>query len=161
MESALTIGKRKRDSEFSAVKCIICQEKRGDDLTRDATTKGLSTLRDALTLRTRFNCEKYSDAINKLNKNQHIIDDASVRLVYHKGCFSSFTSKDHLDRLKKRYEKVQKPAYSLNSEKEKEGTSAGFVSRRAIPPVKLGDVHLLSGGSHWRSETGVNSRNIR
>lgn len=132
MESTLTIGKRQRDSDFSADKCLICQEDRRDDFTRDASAKGLATLKEALTVRTLFNCEKYTDAIEKLHKNQHIIDNQLVQLVYHKGCFSSFTSKDHLERLKKRHGKVQK----LTCEKENAVPSKGYVSRRTIPPVK-------------------------
>lgn len=136
MEPALNVRKRKSCELQEALVtklCLICQTKKDDEATRAATSAGLATLKDALSKRTKLNCDKYVDVIKILNSNNHIFNEDSMKFVYHKSCFSSFTSKTHLDRLAKRHGKSLQ-ASSTPSETN-EATPRASVSRSAIPPV--------------------------
>lgn len=96
--------KRRRCESFSSDKCIICQTA-GKEATRKATPQGMNTVRDAISKRIQYNCDKYLDAIDLLQSGKVALDASeSSKIIWHKNCFSSFTSSSHLDRLKRRFE---------------------------------------------------------
>lgn len=97
MEPAASV-KRKRATQSTISKCIICQKDRGGCPLRQATQAGVETLRNSLATRVSHNCTKFLEAIDRL---QDVVFE-KVSLVWHKDCFSSFTSKTHLERLKRR-----------------------------------------------------------
>ena len=97
MEPAASV-KRKRATQSTISKCIICQKDRAGCPLRQSTPPGVETLRNSLATRVSHNCTKYLEAIDRLQD----VDFEKVSLVWHKNCFSTFTSKTHLERLKKR-----------------------------------------------------------
>ncbi|KAK2160587.1 hypothetical protein LSH36_130g05004, partial [Paralvinella palmiformis] len=97
---------------------------------RAASSAGLISVKDASSTRTKFHCDAYIDTIDMLNSNSHVLNDPSKKLIWHKSCYSSFTSKSHLERLKKRYENL--PASSTS---EQEQQAVPGLSRTVIPPV--------------------------
>ena len=100
--------KRKREecSSFNSEKCIVCQSG-GKDGIRKATSQGLHTLKEALTTRISYNCSKYLFTIDLLQSGKVDLSGNTDGLVWHKNCFSSFTSATHLQRLKRRSESSQ------------------------------------------------------
>lgn len=120
--------KRKRGEMFSLGKCIFCQECR-DESTRKATEQGFNSVKDAMYKRIKYNCDKYLDAIDSLQRTEVDIRDSII--IWHKTCFSSFTSSNHLQRLKKRFET------SLNNNLAVELTTPQkIISRSSLPPVE-------------------------
>jgi len=84
--------KRERVEELDM--CIICQDDTGDKLVKP-TEKGFLSVVDAAQSR-----QKNQDRNNKLAIDRILSkSDASHSLVWHKTCFSSFTSKHHISRL--------------------------------------------------------------
>lgn len=106
--------------------CLICQ-KRMHEKTRAAS----SAVKDASAEQTQFHCDAYNNTIDVLKSNTHVLNDPSKKLIWHKSCYSSFTSKSHLERLKKRYEK-NLPASSTS---EQDQQAVPRLSSIVIPPV--------------------------
>jgi len=102
MDSVATLKRRRSDS-FSVEKCLLCQ-KCGKDGIRKCTPQGIHTLKEALATRLKYNCDKYMDTIDRLQGDAVDLVDSSKTLLWHKNCFSSFTSSSHLDRLRRRFE---------------------------------------------------------
>ena len=106
METVLNIHKRNHGElrELGTQLCLICQWKgtKFSNITSDATLTGITSLKNALLTRMKFRCDKYVEAIETLNNNLDVLNNNSIRLVYHKSCYSSFCSKSHLDRLRKK-----------------------------------------------------------
>ena len=95
MEAACSL---KRQRPVTLENCIICQEDRHDKLV-SPTDKGLSTLKDAAHSRKSFQDPDNRFAIERIvsvfNANHEL------SMVWHKSCYSSFTSKAHISRLSK------------------------------------------------------------
>lgn len=72
---------------------------------RQSTPQGIESLKNALAIRISHNCAKYLEALDRMQEESLDFD----MVVWHKGCFSSFTSKEHLQRLKKRSATVVTP----------------------------------------------------
>ena len=132
MEAAFNVRRRGRGelTKLEIELCLICQ-KRTHEETRDASSAGLISVKDASSTQTKFHCDAYIDTIDMQNSNTHVLNDPSKKLIWHKSCYSSFTSKSHLERLKKRYEK-NLPASSTS---EQEQQAVPRLSRTVIPPV--------------------------
>ena len=105
MEAAFNVRRRGRGelTKLEIELCLICQ-KRTHEESSDASSAGLISVKDASSTRMKFHCDAYIDTIDMLNSNSHVLNDPSKKLIWHKSCYSSFTSKSHLERLKKRYE---------------------------------------------------------
>ena len=94
MEPACSF-KRERPIEYSL--CIICQETKKENLR--STDTGLSTLINAAKLRQTFKDPNNRTAIENILSPSH--SNPAGPMKWHKTCYSTFTSKSHIDRLKK------------------------------------------------------------
>ena len=110
---------------------LTIEREKNNEITSDATLTGITSLKNALLTRMKLRCDKYLEAIETLNNNLDVLNNNSIRLVYHKSCYSSFCSKTHLDRLRKKYEKTL--ATSSTSQQD----SQTFMTRSDIPPVEF------------------------
>lgn len=91
----------KRSTPVSSELCIICQESKHDALF-DATPQGLNSMRDATESRKKVRDVKYRDATDRLT-TLFEANSAPV-LVWHKSCYAIYTSKEKIQRLKKKYD---------------------------------------------------------
>ena len=115
MEAVFNV-RRRRGRELTKLEaelCLICQRQTQEE-TRDATSAGVKSVKHALSTRTKFNCDVYIDTVDMLKSNTDALNDASKKFIWHKSCYSTFTNKSHLERLKKMLQK--KFAYKLNSQ---------------------------------------------
>ena len=79
--------------------CIFCQRKGSKtDPLRSSTPDGVQSIRNAYKERKKL-CDKYNtDAINRLQAG-FCDSNKDITCLYHKNCFSSFTSKPKIARL--------------------------------------------------------------
>jgi hypothetical protein len=132
MESTLNFRNRKQPCGFVVDKCVICQKVRKAKELRGATTKGLVMLREAFDTRTKYKCEQYLDVLNG-----HIdLDDESIKLKWHKDCFSGFTSSLHLNRLKAKYDKANAPSGQTENIVDPTNETTGVLSRSGVPQME-------------------------
>lgn len=132
MEPTFNIQKRPLEKELVLEKCLICQKvKRGEKL-RQSTSVGRSAFQDALSKRTKYKCEQYSNFIDLMNYNLLILSDESLQLKWHKTCFSSFTSSSNLKSVQRQFEQAHAP----NRTEQKVTKSTSFLSRRLVPAVE-------------------------
>ena len=117
-----TKTKRTADS-FSIKNCIICQGG-SDSVLRQSSTRGIESLKSALATRISFKCDKFLDAIDRLQSEGLHLEN----VVWHKDCFSTFTSKSHLDRLKRRSVKATLTHDNLQSATESLSCQLGHRS---------------------------------
>ena len=82
MEAAFKVRRRRRDEPTKLVNelCLICQ-KRTNEETRDASSAGLISVKDASSKRTKFHCDAYIDTIDMLNSNTHVLNDLKLDLA--------------------------------------------------------------------------------
>lgn len=108
--------KRAREDDFE--KCIICQDDKHEKLL-NASEQGLTTLKESASMRHKLRERdvKYRLTIERIATMR---DD--IALVWHKSCYSSFTSKSKISRLEKSKESVHTCA----------STSADGGSRHAL-----------------------------
>ena len=87
--------KRGREDDFE--KCIIGQDDKHEKLL-NASEQGLATLKESASMRHKLRERdvKYRVTIERIATMQ---DD--IALVWHKSCYSSFTSKSKISRLEK------------------------------------------------------------
>ena len=85
----------KRDREDDFEQCIICQDDKHEKLL-NASEQGLVKLKESASIRHKLRDVKNNDVIDRIAT---IADDTS--LVWHKSCYSSFTSKNKISRLEK------------------------------------------------------------
>ena len=80
--------------------CIFCQRKGSKtDPLRSSTPDGVQSIRNAYEERKKL-CNKYNiDAINRLQAGFLCDSNKDITCLYHKNCFSSFTSKANIARL--------------------------------------------------------------
>lgn len=141
MESVGSIKRKRAEcSSFNSEKCVVCQNG-GKDGIRKATSQGLHTLKQALSTRINYNCHKYLSTIDLLQSGKVDLSGNTAGLVWHKNCFSSFTSATHLDRLKRRFESSLSTtsATSGSSSKALEDESPESqrtISRSTVPAVQ-------------------------
>ena len=87
--------KRKLSVDYDM--CIICQEGRHESLRH--TDQGVATLTNSAQLRNTFNDPNYRVAIENIISGLNLNIENCFK--WHKTCYSSFTSKWHIERLKK------------------------------------------------------------
>ena len=88
----LSSFKRKKD-ETDYEKCIICQADNSDKI-RSGTSLGAATLRQCAQERLKKKDNVNRDAIDR------ILSSVRDNMCYHNGCYSTFTSKTIISRLK-------------------------------------------------------------
>ena len=99
----------------------------GRDL-RAASSKGLTSFKEAYETRIKYRCEQYAELLNSAIN----LDSESKTLKWHKDCFSSLTSSHHLQRLKSKFDKANAPLPCQTVE-----TSASrFASRSSLPQMQ-------------------------
>lgn len=92
--------KRAREDDFE--QCIICQDDKHEKLL-NASEQGLTTLKESASMRHKLRERnvKYRLTIERIATMQ-----GDITPVWHKSCYSSFTSKSKISRLEKSEESV-------------------------------------------------------
>ena len=90
--------KRGREDDFE--KCIICQDDKHEKLL-NASEQGLATLKESATMR-----HKLRDVKSRVTIERIITMQDDIAQVWHKSCYSSFTSKSKRSRLQKSKDSV-------------------------------------------------------
>lgn len=85
--------KRKREDDFE--QCIICQDIKHEKLLT-ASKQGLTTLKESASLR-----HKLRDSKNRVIIDRIMALQEEASFMWHKSCYSSFTSKSKISRLEK------------------------------------------------------------
>ena len=86
--------KQNRSSTFE--NCIVCQEVKRADKLFNATKQGIQILLEAAESRSKLRDTQNRDAIERVLE---IASEKEQQLVWHRSCYTSFTSKSHLYRL--------------------------------------------------------------
>ena len=105
--------KRSREADFE--KCVICQDDKRHEKLLNASEQGLATLKDSASTRHKLRERdvEYRLAIERITTLQ---GDIHVAPVWHKSCYSSFTSKSKISRLEKNKRLVHMSASTSDNE---------------------------------------------
>lgn len=99
MESVMYSQKRSSDTTSDWDLCLFCQRKNLKKDTRKLGDTGFERVRQAAAER-----KKYNDVDNfhTIERIQNSDVDEETDILYHKDCYSTFTSSDKIARLKKK-----------------------------------------------------------
>lgn len=115
MESATQSQKRTCDTTSDLDLCLFCQKKSLKKPTRKLGETGFERVRHAAAERKKYND---GDNFHTIERIQNSDVDEETDIIYHKDCYSTFTSSDKITRLKKKYESSL-PSSSTSEECER------------------------------------------
>ena len=84
----------KRQSSTDATRCIICQEDKTERLV-EPTAQGLAKVKETAQIRLKHSDQRYHAAINRI-VDSDVLESEQSTVIWHKSCYSSFTSKSNL-----------------------------------------------------------------
>lgn len=85
---------KRNANEITINECLVCQHEKLDDKLYNGSAQGLQTLKDRARERLKKN-----DIERRLSIDRIISADSENTYVWHKSCYSSFTSRSHINRL--------------------------------------------------------------
>lgn len=105
---ACTSKKRGQDKSTDWTLCLICQEtdRKKSSGTRILTDAGISRIQQVIIDRKRYNDVANWDTIERL---EHVSLNEIAKetdILNHKDCYTTFTSAQHISRLKAKYDKL-------------------------------------------------------
>ena len=103
--AVLPTGRRGRAEEVDLTACFICQNEKlpgtgNKEKPHSATEDGLNKFKEALKDRVKYHDVEYIDTLDRFQSVTNLSG-----IMWHSKCYSSFTHKGHLQRLKTRFEK--------------------------------------------------------
>lgn len=103
--ATLPSKRRSRDNTVNWNNCMICQKSDTKILNvpHKASPNGIKKFTDSALERIKYNDTEYVNVLDILQS--HKISDICDDIVWHSKCYSDFTHKDHLARLKRRFQK--------------------------------------------------------
>ena len=127
MEEVLNL-KRQLSIDFSL--CIFCQNSKTRGDVFDASVQGFETLRQANRLRRNMHDSKNIDIIDRLDNL--FASDQTEQVLWHKSCYSTFTDKNKLERLRNKQNVVpQRDMTDVSTS----SNPTGITLRKDVKPV--------------------------
>ena len=105
MEVSPVVSLKSKAPEASLEQCFICQSKKKDPL-RSGSDEGKKRLREVAVLRRKFHDTDNSDIIDRIESLQST-EWTDLKVLWHKSCYSTFTSNDKINRLKEKLKALE------------------------------------------------------